>query len=74
MDTKLAAEAESLRRTAERLVRVGLIVDRAALSPEHRRAVFAWECSLAHEPDRAEPTRAPIGSPTPMRGRRRIPR
>ena len=41
MNAKLAAEAESLYQPATRLQRVGLIVDRNALSPEHRRAAFA---------------------------------
>jgi hypothetical protein len=61
MDAKLAAEAESFRRTAERLVRVGLIVDRAALSPAHRRAVCALECAMAIEPEQARVKRLPIG-------------
>jgi hypothetical protein len=61
MDAKLAIEAESFRRTAERLVRVGLIVDRAALSPAHRRAVCALECALAIEPEQPQVKRLPIG-------------
>lgn len=61
MDAKLVAEAETLRRTAERLERVGLIVDRAALSPAHRRAVFVLQRLVVEEPERLEPKRAPIG-------------
>jgi hypothetical protein len=60
---ELAAEAESLYRTATRLQRVGLIVDRNALSPAHRRAAFALQCLTANCPDEEEskPQRAPIG-------------
>ena len=64
MDAKLVYEAESLRRTAERLVRAGLIVDRNALSPAHRRAAFALQCVVAGCPERlehAEPKNALIG-------------
>ena len=41
MNAKLAADAETLYQTATRLQRVGLVVDRRALSPAHRRAAFA---------------------------------
>ena len=61
MDAKLVYEAESLRRTAERLARAGLVVDRGALSPAHRRAAFALQCVIAGCPERPEPRRAPIG-------------
>jgi hypothetical protein len=61
MDAKLAAEAESLYRTATRLQRVGLIVDRNALSPAHRRAAFALQCLTANFSEEEEPKRAPIG-------------
>jgi hypothetical protein len=61
MDAKLVVEAEALRRTAERLARAGLIVDRAALSPQHRRAAFALQCALAACPQRPQPQRDPIG-------------
>ena len=61
MDAKLAAEAESLYRTATRLQRVGLIVDRNALSPAHRRAAFALQCLAATGPDEDEPQRTRIG-------------
>ena len=61
MDAKLAAEAESLYRTATRLQRVGLIVDRTALSPAHRRAAFALQCLAANCPEEDEPKRARIG-------------
>jgi hypothetical protein len=47
MDAKQVAAAESLYRTATRLQRVGLIVDRKALSPAHRRAAFALQCLTA---------------------------
>ena len=61
MKAKLAAEAEELMRTAERLQRAGLIIDRGALSPAHRRAAFALQCFVADSPDEEEPRRAPIG-------------
>ena len=50
MDAKQVAAAESLYRTATRLQRVGLIVDRKALSPAHRRAAFALQCLTATFP------------------------
>ena len=61
MDAKLAAEAESLYRTATRLQRVGLIVDRTALSPAHRRAAFALQCLAANCHDKDDPKRTQIG-------------
>ena len=63
MDTKQVAAAESLYRTATRLQRIGLIVDRTALSPAHRRAAFALQCLTANCPEEEEsdPRRAPIG-------------
>jgi hypothetical protein len=63
MNAELAADAASLYRTATRLQRVGLIVDRTALSPAHRRAAFALQCLAANGPDEkeAEPERALIG-------------
>ena len=63
LNAELAADAESLYRTAVRLQRVGLIVDRTALSPAHRRAAFALQCLTANCPadDESEPERTPIG-------------
>ena len=63
MDAKQVAAAESLYRTATRLQRIGLIVDRTALSPAHRRAAFALQCLTASCPqeEESEPWRAPIG-------------
>ena len=63
MDAKQVAAAESLYRTATRLQRIGLIVDRTALSPEQRRAAFALQCLTANcpEADESEPERPPIG-------------
>ena len=63
MDAKQVAAAESLYHTATRLQRVGLIIDRTALSPEHRRAAFALQCLTATcpEEEESEPERAPIG-------------
>ena len=40
MNATLVAEAETLYRTATRLQRMGLVVDRTALSPAQRRAAF----------------------------------
>jgi hypothetical protein len=59
--TKLTAEAEELMRTAQRLQRAGLIIDRGMLSPAHRRAAFALQCLVADCPDEEEAQRAPIG-------------
>ena len=63
LNAELAADAESLYRTAIRLQRVGLIVDRTALSHAHRRAAFALQCLTANCPadEESEPERAPIG-------------
>ena len=54
MDAKQVAAAESLYRTATRLQRVGLIIDRTALSPAQRRAAFALQCLTAHCPAASE--------------------
>ena len=51
----LAEAAEMLYQTATRLQRVGLVVDRNALSPAHRRAAFALQCRAARDPDPAPP-------------------
>jgi hypothetical protein len=63
MDAKQVAAAESLYRTATRLQRVGLIIDRAALSPAQRRAAFALQCLTANCPadEESAPQRDPIG-------------
>ncbi len=61
MDAKLISEAESLYGAVVRLQRIGLVVDRAALSPEHRRAAFVLQCLSATCPEQPEPRRAPIG-------------
>ena len=61
MDAKLVSDAETLYRTAIRLERIGLIVDRAALSPAQRRAAFALQCLSAACPEHPEPKRTPIG-------------
>jgi hypothetical protein len=61
MNAKLVADAENLYRTAERMQRVGLIVDRAALSPQHRRAAFALQCFAAADQERPEPRQPLIG-------------
>jgi hypothetical protein len=65
MDTKQVAEAEALLRTADRLQRVGLILDRTVLSPAQRRAIFALQCLGTPRADHPEPRRAPIGFPYP---------
>jgi hypothetical protein len=61
MTAKLAAEAESLYQTATRLQRIGLVVDRTALSPEQRRAAFALQCLAARGLESDEAKRPPIG-------------
>jgi hypothetical protein len=61
MDAKLAAEAETLYQTATRLQRVGLVVDRRALSPAQRRAAFLLQCLAANGPEKDESSRPPIG-------------
>jgi hypothetical protein len=65
MDTTQVAEAEALLRTADRLQRVGLILDRSALSPAQRRAIFALQCLGTPSADQPEPRRALIGFPYP---------
>ncbi|MBA3449910.1 MAG: hypothetical protein H0T18_01715 [Chloroflexia bacterium] len=61
MNAKLIAEAETLQRTAMRLHRAGLIVDRSALSADHRRAAFALQCLSAACGEGAELKRTHIG-------------
>jgi hypothetical protein len=61
MNATLIAETEALRRAAERLERVGLVVDPAWLSREHRLAYFAWQCLAADGRWEPEPRQAPIG-------------
>ena len=65
MNAKLVTEIEELLRTASRLQRLGLIMDRDTLSPAHRRAAFALQCHFADEPEAPEPKRAAIGFPYP---------
>jgi hypothetical protein len=57
MPTTVTAEAETLDQTATRLQRVGLIVDRRALSPAQRRAAFALQCRAVKSPDSEEARR-----------------
>jgi hypothetical protein len=62
MNAKLVSEAESLRDTANRLKRAGLIIDPNALSPAHRRAAFALQCLVACCPEQDnKPERESIG-------------
>lgn len=61
MDAKLIAETEALRRTAERLERAGLIVDRHTLSPALRRALHALQCRVVDEEWEDEEPRDKIG-------------
>jgi hypothetical protein len=63
VNARLIAEIEALQRTAVRLERVGLVIDRTTLSPAHRRAFFALQRRMVESPARPEPTRAPIGFP-----------
>ncbi|HEU0116077.1 MAG TPA: hypothetical protein VFQ80_15430 [Thermomicrobiales bacterium] len=66
MDAQLIAEAVVLLHTEERMQRLGLIVDRAALSAQNRRARTALQCLAAHEARRPAPVRAPIGFAYPL--------
>jgi hypothetical protein len=66
MTTNLAADAETLYQTATRLQRVGLVVDRRALSPAQRRAAFVLQCRVAQGSDR-ERARPPIGFAYPTK-------
>lgn len=61
MDTTLVAHAEQLRQTAERLARVGLVFDRACLSPQQRRVIFALQRVVTDAAPQPEPKRDPIG-------------
>jgi hypothetical protein len=61
MNGKLADDIETLRRTAERLQRAGLVVDRATLSRDHRRVLFALQCLAADCPPQTEEERPSIG-------------
>jgi hypothetical protein len=61
MNSQLVAQAEVLRQTAERLARVGLVIDRACLSPEQRRAIFALQRIVTDAAPQPDPKRAPIG-------------
>jgi len=63
----LAEAAETLLQTATRLQRVGLIVDRRALSPAQRRAAFVLQCRAVQEADR-HPPRPAIGFAYPTTG------
>lgn len=61
MNARLLADSIALRQTALRMQRAGLIVDRAALSPEHRRAFFALQCRDADFADQRDSPRPKIG-------------
>ena len=61
MDTQMMAQAETLRQTAERLARVGLVFDSACLSAEQRRVVFALQRLVTDTDQHPEPQRSPIG-------------
>jgi hypothetical protein len=67
-NASLAETAKTLHQTATRLQRVGLIVDRRALSPHHRRAAFVLQCRAVQRSDH-EPTRPPIGFAYPTVGK-----
>jgi hypothetical protein len=57
VDDQILADTEALRRTAARLERVGLVVDRSTLSRQHRVAYYALQClavddlELEQQPD-----------------------
>jgi hypothetical protein len=49
LDDKVLADSETLRRTAARLERVGLVVDCSTLSRELRVAYYALQCLAADD-------------------------
>jgi hypothetical protein len=59
------AEAEALLRTADRLQRVGLVLESSALSARQRRAIFARQCLATVSADGPEPEQTLIGFPYP---------
>jgi hypothetical protein len=59
--TNLLADIDTLRQTAARLERAGLIVDRASLSRAHRRALFALQCRVVDDGEAPEPRSSLIG-------------
>ena len=62
MDANLVAHAETLRQTAERMARVGLVFDRACISPEQRRIIFALQSLVTDSTTpQPEPKLDPIG-------------
>lgn len=61
MNAQLAAQAKVLHQTAERMARVGLVIERRCLSPEQRRAAFLLQCALALPDDKEAPVREKIG-------------
>lgn len=61
MNGKLTDDIETLRRTAERLHRAGLVVDRATLSRDHRRVFFALQCLAADCPPQPEQEQPKMG-------------
>jgi hypothetical protein len=61
MDANLVAHAETLRQTAERLARVGLVFDRACISPEQRRIIFALQRVVTDTTPQPEQKRDLIG-------------
>ena len=61
MDAKLLAESETLRRTAARLERAGLVVDRSTFSREPRVAFYALQCRAVADDPQPERTRPPLG-------------
>ena len=61
MNEQLTASAETLRHTAERMARAGLIIDRTCLSQEQRRAAFALQCLVISVPESSSSRRPLIG-------------
>lgn len=69
------ADIALLCQIATRLERAGLIVDRATLSPAHRRALFALQCQGLEHPHQLVSQRTSIGfhypnGKEPLRSRR----
>lgn len=61
MNTTCTTGLDTFCRTAERLARVGLVVDHTELSREQRRAFFALQCLAVNGDQHPVPRRPLIG-------------
>ncbi len=67
MNTPQLFEPENVLRAAERMQRVGLIIDRTTLSPAFRRAWFQLQCQLAEAVETSASNGELIGFAYPTR-------